>query len=517
MRLPYIILFVSFIVGIVIRLVISKHPSVYLLGDEILVTLVALQPLDLFFETLKFEPHPFLYYFFIKFLHNAFDSLILIRIFLITFTYTIIFISTLYLDTKGILKKYDLYGGLALFFSSFLFLRIMGEFKQDSLSFPITYMLLSFMLVFISKYLKGVEKKRLVWTFSNREFNVFFITSTILTGMLFFIGYVPYLYMVILLLLLLVSTGKYRYIAYLILVQVAIILAYTYFIGFEQFAINTHRFGWAQTLPNSFFFGIDRYVGASKPIGDFKDILKLLPIFFVTAFLFKKNKKKYEIVTLLLLTLLFVMGYMFRFWVRPRYMIPFYILLSVVSWWGIQSIKILKQYSKQILFFWVFILFVFSSFLYQQDYEVSENYISKDIDNEIAFAEKNKSPNSGVTGLMVVYSLKYVNHKIMFPDRHKDYVPVYIHNPEIKYPTIDVQELLRYAIFRDITEEKLACNLKKTGYKSFLVEPPRFIDSAIFPVVINTLNDYCEFKMSEDGQIIIFAQNCNFDDINCSN
>ncbi len=507
----------SYVVSVLIRIVITRFASYYMLGDENLVYHVATLPITEFFTTLKYEPHPPLFYFFVRILSKISNSLIIQRIILMAISYTTIFLITLFLDRKGILKKYNLYGGLSIFFSSFLFIRIMGEIKQDSLSFPISFIVMGFILYVTDKYLIGIKNKNIVWDIPRNKFVWIFSVLVFLNVILFFIGYIPYLYVFIFSSLFLLSTRKHKYLIVFFVIQASIILGYLSFIGLEQFIINTHRFSWATTLPNSLFLGIDRFIGVSKPYGDLKDILKLVPFVFITAFILKKNKKHYEKITLYLFILLTILGYLLHLWVRPRYMIPTYLLLSIIVAWGIQSVFTIKKYAQYILIVYVFLLFVFSSLVYARDYDHAIKYIIDDVNMQFRFVNNNlyTENKSKPVGIVIAYNIRQLYNKLLFPNDYEQFIPVFIFNPDIKYPNIDMSEVLRYAIYRKLSKKDAECSLYKSGYSNFMLEIPTEGHSVSRLILLDVLARNCDPIFSESTPTIGLFQNCKFNMESC--
>ncbi|MFV1917080.1 MAG: hypothetical protein ACC618_01130 [Patescibacteria group bacterium] len=312
------------IIGVVVRIATVYLVDASYLYDEIIVTRVSRQEISQLLETIRFEPHPPGFYLFLKLLPVFETKITKIIITLINFSLTLLGLTYAY--KRGIIRKYNISAGLALFLASFSFFSLSAIVKQDSLSFPI---LLLFIFVLLSAV---VQKKKAVVK------ELFF--ANILTVVLLLLGYIYYLQALFLLFFLTVYLRKERLSKYFFAAQLAILSIYLLVFGFEQIANNFSRFTWINDNTLSFMDTLSgNVIGLSNHFIADVHLLTFIGLIAVAVIKYSRGKKKDMILVVAgLAAVLTVLGYAGLF-ARGRYVVFLLFLLSILAGWGLTAIK----------------------------------------------------------------------------------------------------------------------------------------------------------------------------------
>src|SRR3989344_3232294 len=129
--IPYIVLMASFILRF-IYIWVFPMPYWY---DEIVFISFSKQSFPDLLQTLTAEPHPPVFFLFLKLL--PIDNIVLTRTILLLTTYLLSIISLMHAQHYKLLEKYNLNLGIALFFSSYTFLETSMYVKDAVISTPL--------------------------------------------------------------------------------------------------------------------------------------------------------------------------------------------------------------------------------------------------------------------------------------------------------------------------------------------------------------------------------------------
>ncbi len=333
--LPFISLLISYL--FMFTTTLAVRPGYWY--DEIIVTEVSKQPLPQLMDTVKAEPHPFGLYILLKLF--PVENPILNRLVVLTVSASLVFLALVIAFKTGILKEYSLSYGISLFLVSTISNLLLSNIKQDFLSLPLFILFAVFALLYVKKHSVPI-----------------LITLFLLVSVSLFIGYISF-FKLALLFFLIIALVRRTKLGYFFLATLAgLTITYFYFYGYEQLLTNTTRFTWVGSYPATLFsslnYALSHNYSSSSILVD-ATVLGL--IISVTLFSISKEKKFYEKVSTYLLIGFFVLGMLDSGLVRTRYVFEVFILLFVISGWGIEKYfkgKV-KVYAQLILYFLILI------------------------------------------------------------------------------------------------------------------------------------------------------------------
>ena len=197
-------------------------------------------------------------------------------------------------------------------------------------------------------------------------------------------------------------------------------------------------------------------------------------------------------------------------------MIPFYLLYAIVSFWGLCSLRIVKDYINYILFFLIFLILFSSVYIYYKDSVAVYKFLGADVIEQIHKINKYKT-NDEPVGVILEYSLFWYNYISMYPYEAENFVPFLLHDPNIRYPHINVKSILDiYNKDSILKEDELECKLYKSGFENYLA----YFYGSYIPgkqsVPLNLLINNCDTTFIKSIPYVVFAQNCTFKKNACS-
>lgn len=325
------LLFTVLVIGFFVKIPFFKFAFADFWYDESVVTIISKQPISELLKTISAEPHPPGYYLFLKLLPR--ENPFLTKFYMTSISYFLVFASLLYAKRTGLLLKHRLSLGLALFFSSYTFLTITSDIKQDSLSFPLLLFFL-FLFLKIADNVKGSVKE------------IFVINM--LQVLLLFLGYVAYSWGLFMLLILFVYSKRAKLVGWSLILQVSVLILFLYFFGFDQIVLNNQRFFWFNEYRNSMLSALSTHLTGGQNISfatDLAILIILVPaLYFYTTLKVTnlESRKKYYYLGLITL-IVFLVSYQNKYFVRVRYSYAAFFLLSVFAGWGLRKAKSYKN------------------------------------------------------------------------------------------------------------------------------------------------------------------------------
>lgn len=307
--------------------------------DETIVTSIASQPFAKMFNTISYEPHPPGFYLLLKILPSQKP---ITQVSLIALNTALFATAIWYAHKNKVIKHYKIFWGILIFLTSNIFLHTSARVKQDIISVPI-FLLSLFALL-------GLAKAKL-----QRNKIKYLRTQFFSSLILLFTGY---LYFLISTLLFIISSLKYQV---KVTLRYWLIFATTLLFYWElllkiQIENNLSCFTWVHHAPNSLskILYTSFYGYALSQLEIFTSIFTLMLVFlFFVGLLLLKNKRT-QIIILSITIVSTAVFYIFKLYVRPRYVIFLTILVS----FGVG--KALNKLSLKTQLKLVFVLVVFS-------------------------------------------------------------------------------------------------------------------------------------------------------------
>ena len=460
-------------------------PSFYVF-DELVVTQISRLSLPQLLNTIKVEPHPPLFYIFLKLLPT--ENVLLSKLLVTFLSYFSFLVAFLYAFRKKLIQHYKLSLGLTIFVISFGFLEITSTIKQDSVSLPIL-LLVAFISLYVTQRSSLPKVKEL-------------LIAHFLTVILLFTGYLSYFQAMLILLLVTIYLYKFRLPKYLYAAQVLVLLVYFSFYGYSQFLANTQRFNWANDLYNSLIFAIRTYASGYSSINYFSEAL-LFAFFF---FFIKSLIKPPPIVKWLFSSVIFLIiflaltSYLTKFFIAIRYISFLYLLMSLVVGWGISSLKFKKGY----VYLFLTLIFIVN-IAYYTVHSVSSmraNWVIETILNRYSKTEK--------VGFLMDHPISPLIH-VLNNNSNQNTIPVSALFPQLlEARKIDAKVLTTDGYFEDkrVSDIKKLLsenNLENYIYLLTLSNKQGYYDPE--RLVLRTLDDSCKNKefYSLNYNNIIFA------------
>ncbi len=324
-KLLFYLPFFCLLVGITTRLhFYSQYGTEYWL-DEIIQTQISKQNISEILETTVSEPHPPGFYFLLKIL--PVENRIVTRLWIVTAGGLMTLAVMWWGYYSGVIAKYRLATGLAIFFSTYLFLELTSNIKQETIGFPICLLLL-----FMALRLRETKGK------SGWLMPAAFVVQTLLL----LIGYVNYFWSLILTAGLWLKFKSRKTVKLYLGGQIIIMGIYYLIFGRFQLAANSGRFSWTNDYLNSLWGVINKSI-TSQSLGVWYDDM----IVFLFCGLVYIGWKQIRIRNLrevmriwsgIILITLPIM-YTAHFFVTTRYFATPFLWLCMVAGWGLEHLS----------------------------------------------------------------------------------------------------------------------------------------------------------------------------------
>ena len=403
--------------------------------DEIIVSFISRQETKHLLRTVKAEPHPPGYYFYLKAIPTT--NTLQARIISLTATYFFL-LAVVFAFRKKLVDYPWLSYGLSIYFSSYTFSRLSQLLKQDSVTMPL----------FIFLFLLLVKHKTDSKT-SKYLFPLIHATVACLLGF----GYISYVYGFFLVTIYSLWRRP-KFWLQLLLLQLLLVFGYGYSYGYEQLQNNVNRLSWVQETLNSPYAAISSHITGeinASLVGDiysmffvtmmFLGLSRVVRISEKTKSLFKK---RWEILVVLAIM---SVGFIdeLHFFGQLRYIALFLFFASIFVGIGFASLRIKSQLKVLILIFFVAISSLKS---YTQHFETNHGYeqITKILS---IFSEQ--------TGYIADQPLTNV------------ITLQYSHNPKVIPVSLNAPNLL--ASSNTIEKEHLLLDVPNTATSSAQIEP----------------------------------------------
>jgi hypothetical protein len=479
------------------RIVIFVSLNTRYLYDEVIVTEISKQPLRKLLDTVSSEPHPPGFYLFLKLF--PVDNVLATRISLCALFFVSITAILIYGYKSGVIKRYNMEVGMALFFCMSTFYYSSFFVKQDIVSL-LFFLLTLFLLL---NYHENGKQKLL-------------IGATFLIFSQFFFGYVHFVYSFGMLLVAVFSTEKvnkqfFRKNWYLLFFSIPI-LFYLLLYFPTQFQNNLHRFGWLKDgasgmvawLGGNLFSRQDIFLG----ITDFMVLVFLVILFNAISKRISGAKPFYKDTLLMFFFMTVVVSYLFGWFKMARYSISSLFLAWIVV--GNSLRKYLdKKYGHYILIIVVIWFQVMSaSFLwYVADYDEKLYATISDALNELSRHGKTK------IGFLTSHEISAFVLKINAPkDIATALTPI---SPVVDF-NWDPEEINKKLLLKDgvpikMSVEEVASFMKSKGMDSYLYlffESNSYYDPDL--KLITALSTLCDIEKvySGTGAQLIYFNNC---------
>lgn len=490
-HLPFYVLLVS----LVLKLLLKSFAISDYWYDEIIVTAISKQNIPLILDTIRAEPHPPGFYILLKML--PVDEVFKTRFFISLVSYTLIFLGLIYGYRKKIITKYKLSLGLSLFFSSYTFLTITSNVKQDSIS-------LSLLLIYFFTWLRLAENRTIL-----EKRSLFF--SHFLLLLLLAFGYVPYVLGLIGSLAVAVYLKRHRLPTYLAMAQIVVLLIYLSAFGFEQLSLNLGRFRWFGDYNNSLLSALDIHLVGAPAFNFFTDTVILI-FLSLLAFSIVKGWREVSAKVFLLffipIPVLIFLSYPIGAFVRIRYVWFLFLLLAILAGWGL--LYLTRQ--RKGLAFLVVSMFLLTGMNVFQAVQIKERRFARAfIENLTSFSESKKF------GFISEHPLFAFVFSLRHPELER-LIPVSVFHPNLfeEAVTIEKEHLLLEGEFYDLPEPRIAGLLGKNNLTDFFYLLPRRESETYFDPerkVLRVLSGLCLEKkivpLEYDSLLFVF-QSCEF-------
>ncbi|KKR28718.1 MAG: hypothetical protein UT61_C0043G0006 [Candidatus Woesebacteria bacterium GW2011_GWA1_39_8] len=312
LHLPYYVLGFVYIVKVLILFVVKP---VYEF-DEVILTQISKQAPTKLLDSVSVDPHPPGFYFLLKFF--PVENVLYSKLLILTLSFALFVLVIVYVY-RSFTRSRALMIGLALFFASYSFFSIPSVLKQDSLSLPILLMIFFMALKFVESRKVRREEITLI---------------NLLSLILLFLGYVNYLYAVLIIAATFFVFKKDKYGQKLIFLQLLVFGLYIYLFGFTQLINNTQRFSLVSEIPNSIISSLNFHLTGFTKFNFWSDSVLFAIFGFIFYFVSNTKKAKLKGVStafiVLLVCLIISLGYLAKLYVRVRYIVFLYFLLTFI-------------------------------------------------------------------------------------------------------------------------------------------------------------------------------------------
>jgi hypothetical protein len=281
--------------------------------DEFVVSEISRQPLPAMLESVKYDPHPPLFYFLI----GKMDSIEVWKQRVVVYYLATLILCLAFLISRKTIEKNNLYLFCFLTIFSQVSLSIMTSLKQDSLSVPLLFLCSS-----IALSIRGKDRK------SN-------IIMLCLLTVQMLVGYINYFW-TLLFLLILEFYKKDRTYALSIIVSLVIFGAYFLLFGYEQLINNLTRFSWLEMYPNSIVEAVQRQISGIAINSPQTDIITVLTITLSLVGVWGIKRKPLLIagVCVVILT-----GYLLSLFKQDRYSYAIFVVIIFLIQTGLNTLK----------------------------------------------------------------------------------------------------------------------------------------------------------------------------------
>ena len=354
---PIWILLLSFLLRLPVYLI---HTFGYWY-DEIIFLSIAKLPFSQMFDTLLAEPKPPGAYVLFHYLPT--DNALTTRLALMVAAYTLTGIALWYGYATRVIQHYKLQLGLALFISSFSFLRLTSYVKP----YEVVGVTLTIFFLFVAL---TVVKNRST-NASNRHV---FLLHTIVFAALFF-NYIAYLFIMISLAVITIVLRKRKLTLWLFALQLIIIGLYTVFFAYEQSHLIRERSIWQFEINNSLLYVLEWHLfGFFNPtfVTDIATGIFLWCLFQSAYHRRNFSEKWFYVGITITLTFFLIIGYKLNLLTQYRYSYSILLILSVLAGWGLYSFK-----TKQAITVILAIFFFLGIFVHARNYRQIEEHYQK--------------------------------------------------------------------------------------------------------------------------------------------
>jgi len=323
---PIWILLLSFLLRLPVYLI---HTFGYWY-DEIIFLSIAKLPFSQMFDTLLAEPKPPGAYVLFHYLPT--DNALTTRLALMVAAYTLTGIALWYGYATRVIQHYKLHLGLALFFSSFTFLRLTVYVKPyESAGLLLT---IFFFLVALN-----IVRERL---HTNTKYHIFLLHAITLFALFF--NYIAYLFIMIGLTAVTFVLRKKKPALWLFATQLLIVGAYAGIFGYEQSQTALGRGIWSTGMTNSIFFTIETHLNEYKLLEksfmfDIAFGLFLWCIYKGIQYTRVSSERTFRIGLIILTAVFMIIGYRLHLLRYYRQAYTILLPISIIAGWGLYEVK----------------------------------------------------------------------------------------------------------------------------------------------------------------------------------
>lgn len=491
------------IIGFLLRLPVYLIHTFGYWYDEIIFLSIAKLPFFQMFDTLLAEPKPPGAY--VLFHYMPAENVLATRLALMTAAYVITGIALWYGYATRVIQHYKLHLGLALFLSSFSFLRLTSYVKPYEVA-GVTFTIF-FLLVALT-----VVKNRST-NASNRHL---FLLHAIVFVTLFF-NYIAYFFIMISLLAITGIVRKNKVAVGLLLLQLLAVGLYAAFFGYGQSQVALGRSIWTVGFINSIFFTIETHIFGHELlkksiIADFAYGIFLWCIYKGIRGVRFSSEGRMKIGLLILTAAFIFIGYQLNLLRYYRQAYAVLLLLALFAGWGLYGI------GRRVVAEAILILLFFVGLAAQ-----AHEYRFIDTQNKRLTAALSsiiaEEQNVGVVSDMPLMAYAF---KFQYFTAAPQYIPVNAYEGgelSIDHVTKDLLTTNRPVMEIKNRYEKIKGQLQQSNENKFLflqygaLAPVYYFDPEQMILVV--LSDSCKFAgfQSVDGVGIYTFDSCNFNDL----
>ncbi|HOM77935.1 MAG TPA: hypothetical protein PLT50_01875 [bacterium] len=473
--------------------------------DEIIVTNMSTQPLQMLLDTLLAEPHPLGFYLLLRLVDVS--DFVSTRTFVLTVSFLITVTSLYWAINKGIIRRYSLYFPLFLLLYSPLWISISSNIKQDSVTAPL----------FLFSIFVGIH------SYEKKDISTLWVLLFIFL-LSFFFGYINSIKILVILLgfcfyLYYKNGNSMRERRFLVpgVLALPFLLGYFLVFGYRQYLTNASRFSW---LADQFqgIYSLFRGAVAGPYIKMeywyISDLIFLCSLFMVFMYIYNIKASRY----VFKLFFPFILLCFFYFWrgvSRDRYCIELFILYFLM--WG----KVLNDVYcacttnfRKMLFFSGLVLYGcvgFCTFLGANksfyNYRLQNEYISQLL-------------STGLTGLVDRHPNESYIRKIGYFRNNTHIIPINLNFPLPESTEITRDLLKMDGVYQRKELEDYRITIRSLNIYQFLYimgdtsypgVVPQYFDPDLEE--LKFLNHYCEsntFHFDFSKYFILFY-GCNFE------
>lgn len=464
--------------------------------DEIAIFLISRNPIPQIFETILTERfHPPGFYLFLKLL--PIDQLLFSKIIITTIGYALVYVALRYGEITGLIKRHNLKIGLLIFLSSYVFLQISSDVKQDALAFPL-------LLIIFFKLLKLFDNKSKISKHQTIFLNLLLI-------LIFSLAYVNYL-------IALMGVAIIFYVYRKKIIRNTLVfqglLMFCYFpYAVLQYAHAYERDIWTTWHHNSFMRWLpESLIGAKSP-----SLLGDISLFVFMAFMFIALSKitikiRKSLVDYYLLVFIFMVPILYfqKTFIVPRYNIFLFFLLSILAGRGLRVVE-MKSKITNLSALAISLFLLFSSSMY-----VAEKTNVKVITKNIVSIIEGKAEEMGRVGFTSNFHSDHLAYKLWYMKDNDNVVPVNAFVPNLvnSKETFDKEVQINEKSVRTTNVKEIATRLLKNNLKNYIyfstqaeVTSPYWRDNEIKRALLSicTLKEIMPIQNDRKSELHIFS------------